>query len=78
MANKSYSRRRFLGNIAAGSTGTALAALPGGKSANAAGAIGGPPYPVTMVSYPLYAAGGPFPLENIKIVTTDVIPKGHE
>jgi len=31
-----------------------------------------------MVSYPLYAAGGPFPLENIKIVTTDVIPKSHE
>ncbi|MGD0129435.1 MAG: D-2-hydroxyacid dehydrogenase [Terriglobia bacterium] len=78
MANKSYSRRRFLGNIAAGSTGTALATLPGGKSASAAGAIADPPYPVTMVSYPLYAAAGPFPLENIKIVTTDEIPKSHE
>ena len=31
-----------------------------------------------MVSYPLYAASGPFPLENIKIVTTDVIPKSDE
>ena len=78
MPNKSYSRRRFLGNIAAGSTGAALASLPGGHSASAGGAVADPPYPVTMVSYPLYAASGPFPLENIKIVTTDVIPKSDE
>ena len=75
MPNKSYSRRRFLGNIAAGSTGAALASLPGNHSASASGAVADPPYPVTMVSYPLYAASGSLPLENVKIVTTDVIPQ---
>jgi phosphoglycerate dehydrogenase-like enzyme len=78
LPNDSYSRRKFLGNIAAGSTGAALASLPGGHSASAAGAVADPPYPVTMVSYPLYAASGRLPLEHVKIVTTDVIPKPHE
>jgi phosphoglycerate dehydrogenase-like enzyme len=76
--NKSYSRRKFLGNIAAGSAGAALASLPEGHSASAAGAAVDPPYPVTTVSYPLFSASGSLPLENIKIVTTDVIPKPDE
>ena len=78
MPNKSYSRRKFLGNIAAGSTGAALASLPGSHSASAAGAVADPPYPVTMESYPLFAASGSLPLEHVKIVTTDEIPKWDE
>src|SRR6516165_9734933 len=73
LPNESYSRRKFLGNIAAGSTGAALASLPGGRPGGAASAVADPPYPVTMVSYP--SATGNFPLENVKIVTTDEIPK---
>lgn len=34
-----------------------------------------PPYPVTVVPHPLWSAGGSLPLENVKVVTTDVIPK---
>lgn len=75
MPNNSYSRRKFLGNVAAGSTGAALASLPAGRSANAAGGVADPPYPLTMASYPLATASGSFPLENVKIVTTDVIPR---
>ena len=78
MPNKSYSRRKFLGNVAAGSTGAALASLPAGRSASASGAVADPPYPMTMESYPLAAATGSLPLENVKIVTTDVIPKRDE
>ncbi|MGO8731193.1 MAG: D-2-hydroxyacid dehydrogenase [Terriglobia bacterium] len=33
-----------------------------------------PPYPVTLESYPLFAASGSLPLEHVKIVTTDEIP----
>ena len=74
MPNKGYSRRKFLGNIAAGSTGAALAAMPAGHSAAAAA---DPPYPATMASYPLATANGNPPLENVKVVTTDVIPKRY-
>jgi len=75
LPNKSYSRRKFLGNIAAGSTGVAVASLPAGRSASAVGSVADPPYPVTMVSYPLDMAGGKLPLKNGKVVTTDDIPK---
>jgi phosphoglycerate dehydrogenase-like enzyme len=78
VSKKSYSRRKFLGNIAAGSAGAALASLPEGHSAGLAGGAADPPYPVTAVSYPLYSASGSLPLENIKIVTTDVIPRPDE
>jgi hypothetical protein len=37
--------------------------------------VADPPYPVTMTSFPLATATGNFPLENVKIVTTDVIPR---
>jgi len=75
VGNNTYSRRSFLGNIAAGSTGAALASLPGPHSAEGASAVADPPYPVVMASHALWAAGGSLPLENVKIVTTDVIPK---
>ena len=73
MPRATYSRRKFLGNVAAGSTGAALATLPGGHAASAA--VADPPYPLTMVSYPLSMASGSLPLENVKIVTTDIIPQ---
>jgi phosphoglycerate dehydrogenase-like enzyme len=73
VSNKGYSRRKFLGNIAAGSTGAALASMPVGHAA--AAAVADPPFPLTTVSYPLYSATGKLPLENIKIVTTEEIPK---
>jgi len=75
LPNKNYSRRKFLGNIAAGSTGAAVASLPAGHSANGSPAVADPPYPVTMESYPLWAATGNLPIEHVKIVTTDEIPK---
>jgi phosphoglycerate dehydrogenase-like enzyme len=75
VGNNTYSRRIFLENIAAGSTSAALASLPTGRSAEAAGAVADPPYPVTVVPHPLWAAGGSLPLENVKVITTDVIPK---
>ena len=58
MPNKSYSRRKFLGNVAAGSTGAALASLPAEYSASASIADAAPPYPLTMESYPLFEASG--------------------
>jgi phosphoglycerate dehydrogenase-like enzyme len=36
--------------------------------------VADPPYPVTLESYPLFAASGSLPLEHVKIVTTDEIP----
>jgi phosphoglycerate dehydrogenase-like enzyme len=78
LPNKSYSRRKFLGNVAAGSTGAALASLPAAGSASAGIADAYPPYPLTVESYPLYQASGRLPLENIKIVTIDEIPKWDE
>ena len=78
MPNQSYSRRKFLENVAAGSTGAALASLPEALSASAGGAAADPPYPVTMESYPLFAASGSLPLEHIKIATTEEIPKADQ
>jgi phosphoglycerate dehydrogenase-like enzyme len=72
MSKSSYSRRKFLGDITAGSTGAALASMPAARAASVPGAAADPPYPVTDVSYPLYSAGGGnLPLENVKIVTTE-------
>ena len=55
-----------------------MASLPGNHSADARGAVADPPYPVTMESYPLFAASGSLPIENIKIVTTDEIPQHYQ
>jgi phosphoglycerate dehydrogenase-like enzyme len=77
MSIKNYSRRKFLGNIAAGSTAAALSSLPGGQAARADTDAVTPPYPVTLATHPgpLYSPTSSPPLENIKIVSTDYIPQ---
>jgi phosphoglycerate dehydrogenase-like enzyme len=60
MSTEGLSRRSFLRNTAVGSTGAALASLPGARAA-AAVAPPEPPWPVTVESYPL---AQPAPVPN--------------
>src|SRR2546426_4418097 len=53
MARENLSRRRFLSDVAAGSTGAALATMPGVLTAADAGMAA----PATMESYPIVEAG---------------------
>ena len=55
MARENLSRRRFLSDVAAGSTGAALATMPGVLTAADAGMT--PAAPATMESYPIVEAG---------------------
>src|SRR2546426_12713563 len=55
MARENLSRRRFLSDVAAGSTGAALATMPGVLTATDAGLA--PAAPATMESYPIVEAG---------------------
>jgi phosphoglycerate dehydrogenase-like enzyme len=67
MLNDGFSRRRFLQNVAAGSTGAALATLP---------LTARPGSPVTVEPYPL-AAPGPA-AGTVKIVTQVNLAEGHQ
>ncbi len=70
------SRREFLHNIAAGSTGAALGTTLAGvplAAANPAAALD-PPFPLTMESYPLVEPGKGAAVERLKIVTMDKLP----
>lgn len=69
MNQEGLSRRTFLRNTAVGSTGAALASLPGGRSA-AAEAPPAPPWPVTEASYPLAEPGKAAAQGRIKLVTS--------
>jgi phosphoglycerate dehydrogenase-like enzyme len=61
------SRRRFLQNVAAGSTGAALASMP--VVAPAADAPPAVPFPVTVESYPLAMPGKGAATDHLKIAT---------
>ncbi len=74
MTNDGYSRRKFLRNMAAGSGGAALAALPMPALEANAGASLAPPTPVTVESYPLAEPTAGASLGQIKIVTQDDLP----
>ena len=73
MTRDGLSRRSFLRNAAAGSTGAALASLP---LAHAAAAEAAPeaPWPVTVETYPLVEPGQAVSLARLKVVTTDEVP----
>ena len=73
MSQGSVSRRSFLRNVAAGSTGAALATVPGALSPAASSAPTGAPYPVTVASFPLAEPGRGAALDHIKIVTRERI-----
>jgi phosphoglycerate dehydrogenase-like enzyme len=68
------SRRRFLQNVTAGSTGAALVSMP----AIAPGASASPavPYPLTVASYPLATPGKGAAIEHLKIATQ--VPIGDQ
>jgi phosphoglycerate dehydrogenase-like enzyme len=73
MAKESFSRRSFLRDVAAGSTGAALATVPGVLSATEAGLGPDAPAPVTMESYPIAEPGKGAALDHLKIVTQEEI-----
>ncbi|HLY60719.1 MAG TPA: D-2-hydroxyacid dehydrogenase [Terriglobia bacterium] len=73
------SRRKFLRNIAAGSTATALIPLPEGHSSplrdsSAGSAPPDPPFPMTVDSYPISEPGLNPTVDRLKIVTYDEFP----
>ena len=68
------SRRKFLRNIAAGSTAAALVPLPEGRGAPLGTARPDPPFPMTVDSYPISEAGWNSTVDHLKIVTGDDLP----
>ena len=76
MSRGNLSRRRFISGVAAGSTGAALASMPGVLSAADGGAP--PAAPETMESYPIVEAGKGAALDHLKILTRDGIPQPYQ
>ena len=74
MPKEGSSRRGFLRNVAAGSTGAALVSLPAVAQAVAGDGGAEPPWPVTVESYPLLEAGKSASLARVKLATRDDIP----
>ena len=75
MPHDSVSRREFLHNMAAGSTGAALGTALAGTSAAAAAPVDAgaePPLPTTVESYPIAQPGTG--VDRLKIVTMDKLP----
>lgn len=78
MSQEGFSRRKFLHNVAAGSTGVALASLPGAlPGAEVSGAVS-PPAPVTVESYPIVEGGRGADLDHLKIATLEAIPENYQ
>ncbi len=77
MAHESVSRRRFLQNVAAGSTAAAVGTMPLAATAGAATPAGGLA-PVTMESYPLAMPGAGAALDHAKITTRAGISEEHQ
>jgi phosphoglycerate dehydrogenase-like enzyme len=77
MSNGGYSRRRFLHNMAAGSTGAALATLPLAPEAAKADGSPEPPTPVTVESYPLAEPTAGATPAQVRIVTRDGLPEPY-
>jgi phosphoglycerate dehydrogenase-like enzyme len=78
MDKEGFSRRSFLRNVAAGSTGAALASLPAVGRAVAGDAAPEPPWPVTVESYPLVEPGKAANLARVKLATKDEIPAAYQ
>ena len=73
MSRENLSRRRFLSDVAAGSTGAALATVPGVLAGADAGMA--PAAPATMESYPIVEPGKGAALDHLKILTGDGLPE---
>ena len=71
MRKEGFSRRRFIQEVAAGSTGAALASLPALPAVETASPE--PPFPATAENYPLAEPGKGGTLGHVKIVTLDTI-----
>jgi phosphoglycerate dehydrogenase-like enzyme len=78
MDKEGFSRRSFLRNVAAGSTGAALVSLPAVAHAAAGDAAPEPPWPVTVESYPLLEPGKAASLARFKLATKDEIPAAYQ
>ena len=78
MSKESFSRRKFIRDVAAGSTGAALASLPGALSGAEASAPPGPPLPLTVESYPLAEPGKGAALDHVKIATATRLPGPYQ
>jgi phosphoglycerate dehydrogenase-like enzyme len=78
MSNDAVSRRRFLQNMAAGSTGAALATLPAAMPATGVGSPAEVPFPVTVESYPLAEPGKGATLDHLKIATQEKIADQYQ
>jgi phosphoglycerate dehydrogenase-like enzyme len=77
MPHDPVSRRQFLHNIAAGSTGAALgSALADAHSVAGSTPAGdlGPPWPHTVESYPIVEPGKGVTVDHLKIVSTEELP----
>jgi phosphoglycerate dehydrogenase-like enzyme len=74
MSDRTLTRRRFLHNVAAGSTGAALAALPAEAAAGKTAPSPQPPYPVTVESFPIAEPGNQAKPEHVAIVTRSGLP----
>jgi len=78
MHENGFSRRSFLRNVAAGSTGAALVSLPAVAHAVTGEAALEPPWPVTVESYPLLEPGKAASLARVKLATKDEIPAAYQ
>jgi phosphoglycerate dehydrogenase-like enzyme len=78
MHENGFSRRSFLRNVAAGSTGAALVSLPAVAHAVTGEAATEPPWPVTVESYPLLEPGKGANLARVKLATKDDIPAAYQ
>ncbi len=76
MSKPGFSRRQFIRDVAAGSTGAALVSLPG-RLPGAETPSPAPPFPTTAENYPLAEPGRGAALEHVKIVTRDGIPETY-
>jgi phosphoglycerate dehydrogenase-like enzyme len=76
MSQESVSRRRFLQNVAAGSTAAAFASVPGVLDA-CPDDVPGAPEPVTVESYPIAEPGKGAAVSRVKIVTQEQIPDDY-
>jgi phosphoglycerate dehydrogenase-like enzyme len=76
MPHDSVSRRQFLHNVAAGSTGAAVGASLAGAAAADGSAAGpaDPPLPHTMESYPIAEPGKGAAVDRLKIVSMADLP----
>jgi phosphoglycerate dehydrogenase-like enzyme len=77
MHESGFSRRSFLRNVAASSTGAALVSLPAVAHA-VTGEEAEPPWPVTVESYPLLEPGKAASQARVKLATRNEIPAAYQ